>query len=208
MDEPTADYTLEAESKRWQEWTQAPGTHIVEYDRSIRPGYISSASMFLALVDDDHHELIPESHVRFRTPLEHDVLLPQVAKDAGVPHEPLWDRESLLPGTTKIRLRAGECFVRDGRAIHRGHASRAERLTLAGGWSAEASPKELEKAWANPRVEDVRRVWTHDPAVREALPKEWMKDAYDRWRKCYKLGTEETDLHASWVLATLKERAI
>lgn len=205
-DEPPADYSLEAEKQRWKEWTQAPGAHIVEHDRSLRPGFIASASMFLALVDDDHHELIPQSHVRFRTPLEHDVLLPQIAKDDGVPHQPLWDGESVLPGTTKIRLRAGECFVRDSRTIHRGHPSGAERLTLAGGWSAELSPQQLAEAWANPRVEDVRRAWTHDPAIREALPTEWMKDAYDRWKKCFRLGTEETDLHADWVLATRRGR--
>jgi hypothetical protein len=66
------------------------------------------------------------------TPLEHDVLLPRDAKDAGVPHTPSWDGESVLPRTTSIRLRAGECFIRSGITIHRGHAQRGERLTLAG----------------------------------------------------------------------------
>ena len=64
------------------------------------------------------------------------------------------------------------------------------------------------KAWANPRIEDVRRVWTHDPAIRENLPTQWMKDAYDRWKKCFRLGKEETDLYADWILATRRENAV
>ena len=66
----------------------------------------------------------------------------------------------------------------------------------------------LGKAWANPRIEDVRRVWTHDPAIRENLPTQWMKDAYDRWKKCFRLGKEETDLYADWILATRRENAV
>ena len=30
---------------------------------------------------------------------------PQAAKDAGVPYEQHWDKQSILPATTKIRLR-------------------------------------------------------------------------------------------------------
>ena len=86
--------------------------------------------MFLALVDDDHHELIPGSH-QHSAPYEHDVLLPQEAKDSGVPYEKLWDGQSVLPGVTVPRLQAGECCAR--RYYHRGHHSQKERLTLAGG---------------------------------------------------------------------------
>ena len=85
--------------------------------------------------DDQSHYLHPHPYTCFRarsTPLEHDVLLPRDAKDAGVPHTPSWDGESVLPRTTSIRLRAGECFIRSGITIHRGHAQRGERLTLAG----------------------------------------------------------------------------
>ena len=64
--------------------------------------------------------------------------------------------------------------------IHRGHASRAERLTIAGGWSAEMSDEDLAAAWANPSVIDVRRAWTMDPAVREALPTSWMREEETR----------------------------
>ena len=76
---------------------------------------------------------------------------------------PSWDKQSILPGVTALRLRAGECFVRSGITIHRGHASRAERLTIAGGWSAEMSDEDLAAAWANPSVIDVRRAWTMTP---------------------------------------------
>ena len=119
---------------------------------------------------------------------------------------PSWDKHSILPGVTALRLRAGECFVRSGITIHRGHASRAERLTIAGGWSAEMSDEDLAAAWANPSVIDVRRAWTMDPAVREALPTSWMRDAYDRWRGTVKLGTDEQDKVAGWVIETLRQR--
>ena len=103
-------------------------------------------------------------------------------------------------------LRAGQCFVRDGRTIHRGHPSGAERLTLAGGWSAEMTPSALAEAWARPRVEDVRRAWTHDPAVRDALPTDWMKRAYDRWKPCFRLGSKPTDLLAGWVIESMSRQ--
>jgi hypothetical protein len=31
-----------------------------------------------------------------------------------------------------------------------------------------------------------------------------MKEAYDRWEKCFVLGTEETDLLPGWVLESRK----
>ena len=54
-------------------------------------------------------ELIPGSHTRWRTDFEHDVLLPKDAKDEGTPYTPSWDGESILPETTALRLKAGEC---------------------------------------------------------------------------------------------------
>ena len=65
----------------------------------------NGVSMFLALVDDECHELIPGSHSRWRTPYEHDVLLPQAMKDAGVPHTPSWNGKDPLPGQVAIRLK-------------------------------------------------------------------------------------------------------
>ena len=48
----------------------------------------NGVSIFLALVDDECHEIVAGSHRRWRTPFEHDVLLPKDMKDAGVPHTP------------------------------------------------------------------------------------------------------------------------
>ena len=39
--------------------------------------------IFLALTEDECHEVVDTSHERFRTALEHDVLLPQAMKDKG-----------------------------------------------------------------------------------------------------------------------------
>ena len=61
-DQAPPDYSLEAETARWQEWNAisgAPGNRLIEHDRTLRPGYLTSGSMFLALVDDECHELIP-----------------------------------------------------------------------------------------------------------------------------------------------------
>ena len=44
------------------------------------------------------------------------------------------------------------------------------------------------------------------PAVREALPTQWMRDAYDRWRGTVKLGMDEQDQRAGWVIETLRQR--
>ena len=68
-DQAPPDYSLEAETARWQEWNAisgAPGNRLIEHDRTLRPGYLTGASMFLALVDDECHELIPV-RIRCRT---------------------------------------------------------------------------------------------------------------------------------------------
>ena len=41
-------------------------------------------AVFLALTDDECHEVVRTSHDRYRTPFEHDVILPQVHR-ATVP---------------------------------------------------------------------------------------------------------------------------
>ena len=58
---------------------------------------------------------------------------PRLREEPG--HVELWDGESTLPRQTVVRLKAGECMLRDGKTIHRGHAQPGERLTLAGGES-------------------------------------------------------------------------
>ena len=43
-------------------------------------------------------------------------------------------------------------------------------------------------------------------ALREALPTQWMKDAYDRWRVKQKSGERDEDRLAGWVIETLKQQ--
>ncbi|MDA1191630.1 MAG: hypothetical protein O3A46_08110 [Candidatus Poribacteria bacterium] len=156
--------------------------------------------MFLALADDECHEVIPGSHNRWRTPIEHDVLLPKNMKDAGVPHTPSWDGKSPLPGQTAIRLKPGEALIRVGSNIHTGHTvPQRERNTIAIGWSKWGGPSDEE-----PKVADARHAWQLDPAVREALPHEWMKTAWDRWAETQKLGDTLEDRYAPFDINQIK----
>lgn len=156
------------------------------------------------------HELIPDTHVRFRTDFEHDVLLPQAAKDDGIPFVPSWDGSSILPNVTAIRLRAGELMIRDGKNIHRGHAQKTgERLTLAGGWSGPGpgTSSVLNGEEGKSQVTDVRNFWQLDPAVRESLPTEWIKKYYDKWKSKNHAGKDVQDVKAGWVIETEKKMA-
>ena len=55
-EEPPKDYSIEAERERWAEWTQTPGKRIVEREPTEeRPGLLSTAAIFFALVDDACH---------------------------------------------------------------------------------------------------------------------------------------------------------
>ena len=185
------EYTEEVEKKRWEQIREDNRKAIEE-----RHG----VSMFLALVDEECHELIPGSHNRWRTPLEHDVLLPKKMKEAGVPHTPSWNGEDPLPGQTAIRLRAGEALIRNGATIHTGrNFPDRERNTLSIGWSKWKGPSDEE-----PKVEDARMAWQLDPAVREALPHEWMKKAWDRWAETRKLGDSLEDRYTPWDIKQIK----
>jgi hypothetical protein len=184
-------YTEEAERAVWEQIQERNNKQVDE-----RHG----VSIFLALVDDECHEIVEGSHSRWRTPLEHDVLLPQRMKDAGVPHTPSWDGESPLPGQMAVRLRAGQALIRIGMNIHTGHTvTDRERNTLAIGWSKWSGPFEGE-----PKVTDARWAWQHDPAVREAMPHEWMKTAWDRWAETEKLGDTLEDRYAAWDIKNIK----
>lgn len=185
------EYTEEVERKRWEQ-IRADNKKSIEERNGV--------SMFLALVDEECHELIPGSHNRWRTPLEHDVLLPKKMKDAGIPYTPLWNGEDPLPGQTAIRLRAGEALIRNGATIHTGrNVPNRERNTLSIGWSKWKGPSDEP-----PKVEDARMAWQLDPAVREALPHEWMKTAYDRWAVTRKLGDSLEDRYAPWDIRQIK----
>jgi len=185
------EYTEEVERKRWEEIRADNKKSITERN---------GVSVFLALVDDECHELIPGTHNRWRTPLEHDVLLPKKMKDAGIPYEPSWNGEDPLPGQTAIRLRAGEALVRNGATIHTGHTvPDRERNTLSIGWSKWKGPSDEE-----PKVEDARMAWQLDRAVRDAMPHDWMKVAYDRYAETRKLGDSLEDRYAPWDIKQIK----
>jgi hypothetical protein len=192
------EYTEEVERERW-EAIRAENKEKVEERNGV--------SMFLALVDDECHELIPGTHNRWRTPLEHDVLLPKKMKEAGIPYTESWNGKDPLPGQTATRLRAGESLIRNGATIHTGHTvPDRERNSLSIGWSKwkGASGADSPVSEDEPKVEDARMAWQLDPAVRDALPHEWMKTAYDRWVGTRKLGDSLEDRYAPWDIKQIK----
>ncbi len=184
-------YSEEVEKLRWEE-IRANNVKAVTERNGV--------SMFLALVDDECHELVPGSHDRWRTPFEHDVLLPQAMKDQGVAHTPSWNGVDPLPNQIEIRLKAGEALIRIGATIHTGHTvPDRERNTLAIGWSKWSGPFTGE-----PSVADVRHAWQLDPEVRAALPHEWMKTAWDRWAETRKLGDALEDRYQGFDIGHIK----
>ena len=184
-------YSEETERIRWDEIRANNAKSLTERN---------GVSMFLALTDDECHELIPGSHDRWRTPYEHDVLLPKAMKDQGVPHTPSWNGVDPLPGQVAIRLKPGEALIRNGANIHTGHtATDRERNTLSIGWSKWSGPSTEE-----PAVAGVRSAWQLDPAVREALPHEWMKTAWDRWAATQKLGDTLEDRYPGFDIERIK----
>ncbi len=184
-------YTEEVERERWAE---------IRANNARSIGERTGVSMFLALVDDECHELIPGSHDRWRTPYEHDVLLPKGMKEKGVPYTPSWNGVDPLPNQVAIRLRAGEALIRIGATIHTGHTvPDRERNTLSIGWSRWSGPFTGE-----PAVADVRSAWQLDPEARDALPYKWMKTAWDRWAETQKLGDTLEDRYATYDIRRIK----
>ena len=184
-------YSEDVERIRWKEIQERNAKSLTERN---------GVSMFLALTDDECHELVPGSHNRWRTPFEHDVLLPQSMKDQGVPYTPSWNGEDPLPGQVAIRLKAGEALIRNGTTIHTGHTvPDRERNTLSIGWSKwKGEPNE------EPAVADVRHAWQLDLDVRDALPYDWMKIAWDRWAATQKLGDTLEDRYSGFDIKHIK----
>ena len=184
-------YSEETQKLRWEEIRANNVKALTERN---------GVSMFLALVDDECHELVPGSHDRWRTPFEHDVLLPQAMKDQGVPYTPSWNGVDPLPNQVAIRLKAGEALIRNGTTIHTGHTvPDRERNTLSISWSKWPGPFTGE-----PSVADARHAWQLDPAVRAALPHEWMKTAWDRWSETQKLGDTLEDRYEAFDIGQIK----
>ncbi len=184
-------YSEEVERERWEE---------IRADNEKAVTERKGVSIFLALVDDECHELIPGSHNRWRTPFEHDVLLPKAMKDQGVPHTPSWNGKDPLPGQVAVRLRTGEALVHIGSNIHTGHSvPERERNTLSIGWSKWSGPSDEE-----PSVTDARSAWQLDPDVRAALPHDWMKTAWDRWVETQRLGDTLEDRYTPYDIERIK----
>ena len=163
----------------------------------------NGVSMFLALTDDECHEVVRTSHDRYRSPFEHDVLLPQAMKDAGVPFTPSWDKKSPLPNSVAISLKAGEALIRNGSNIHTGHTVPGrERCTLAIGLSKFAGVADGPTAAAT--VIDVRSAWSLDPAIRDSLPYEWQKLAWDRHAAALRIGDTLEDRYPAFDIAKIK----
>jgi ectoine hydroxylase-related dioxygenase (phytanoyl-CoA dioxygenase family) len=117
----------------------------------------------LALVDDHCLEIVPGSHLRYRTEHEHDVM--KNNKD-----------ESL--GTT-IHFKAGQTVFWDMNTIHRAcHRPDVERLSVVSAFILHKEQDVAEKR-------DIGR-FKHmlSPGVRESLP-ESLHLYYDRWRSLH-----------------------
>ncbi len=185
------DYSEEVEKIRWKEIQEKNAASLRERN---------GVNLFLALVDEECHELIPGSHKRWRTPFEYDVLLPQKMKDLGVPYTPSWNGIDPLPDQVAIRLKPGEALIRIGSNIHTGHTvPKRERNTLSIGWSKWEGPPTEE-----PKVADARHAWQLDPSVREALPHKWMKTTWDRWAEKQKLGETLEDRYTEFDIERIK----
>ncbi len=51
---------------------------------------------------------------------------------------------------------------------------------------------------------DARSAWQLNPAVRAALPHEWMKTAWDRWAETQKLGDSLEDRYSKFDIEHIK----
>ena len=95
------------------------------------------------------------------------------------------------------------CIRDSGTTIHTGRTvPDRERNTLSIGWSRWSGPLDEE-----PSTADARHAWQLDPAVREAMPHDWMKVAWDRWAETKKLGETLEDRYAGWDIEKIKAAA-
>jgi len=91
-------------------------------------------------------------------------------------------------------------ILRNGATIHTGHTvGDRERNTLSIGWSKWSGAFDGER-----KVADVRNAWQLSPAVRGALPHEWMKTAWDRWAETQKLGDALEDRYPGFDIQHIK----
>ena len=181
-----------SERIRWKELQEENEKRITEP---------KGVGMFLALADDECHELVVGSHSRWRTPLEHDVLLPQSMKDQGVPYTPSWNGEDPLPGQVAIRLKAGSSPypVTAQQSILDIPCLSVNAIRYPSvGRSGAVPPRRNRRSLMRDSHGSL------DPAVREALPHEWMKTAWDRWAANHKLGDRLEDRYAGFDIERIK----
>ena len=135
-----------------------------EQERAILDGPRKEPRWFLALADDACFQLVPGSHNRCRTGVEHENLV----------NDPHAD----MPEQLAISLKAGQAIFWDIYSLHRGVMKKdVERLTLNCGWNVHRE-EEPEKT-----VDRLK--WRLAPEVRSFLPQA-MHPYYDRWRALQK----------------------
>ena len=84
-----------------------------------------------------------------------------------------------LPNMLAVPLKAGQTIFWEGDLIHRGSMKPGvERCTLHCSMGAAGKPAPDRK----PTACDKRTIWQTHPDVRETLPREWQKRAWDVWR--------------------------
>ena len=182
------DYSEQGQRTRWEEIQRVAATSPGGHNGYLEDHGGKYVRWALSLIDNigTGLEIVPRSHRRFRTEFENDCLLPEAAKRIGVGQrlggtpKAMSDGESgesLIPGSRFVDLKAGQAVLWTGDMLHRGRTPAGrERLTLSCSWSR----------WNGinaplPDYRDRTMVWKLDPKVRDALPTEWMKTAWDRW---------------------------
>ena len=84
-----------------------------------------------------------------------------------------------LPNMLAVPLKAGQTIFWEGDLIHRGSMKPGvERCTLHCSMGVAGKPAPDRK----PTACDKRMIWQTHTDVREALPREWQKRAWDVWR--------------------------
>ena len=146
-----------------------------DFDETVnpRPSQFSKMRWTLALLDEANLRLVPGSHRRYETPLEHQNMAEHLSDE--------------LPGQKLIELRAGQAVFYDERTIHRAHTRHErERSSLFGTW-ARYVPGEAKR---NP-IPEMR--WMLRDGIRETFP-ESLRLYYDRWREVYQSSAPNSPL--------------
>ena len=80
-----------------------------------------------------------------------------------------------MQGGLKVRLKAGQAVIYNGLLLHRGCTTATNRrLTLACNWNSVGAND-------MPSLLDARLSHQMRPEVGDAMPKPWMRHAWERW---------------------------